>query len=166
MSIVEKEAPRFWKKQYSFRKQYGVGLEPSDLEVLFEQFQQDPDLLATYVGNMFSQTAGTEDYFDYVCDMRYLDKAQNQACAAKGRVTKLDEPSNIKHAPIMLAAANPSDSDNGNQKVQVDQHVFLMLQGGCTLFFVSSLLLFAKVVQLTRKNADQESKGTPYLLLA
>lgn len=61
---------KFWRKQYSFREQYGVGLSPPELEGLWLEMQRDPELLKVYLRNMFSQTVGTQDYFDYICDMR------------------------------------------------------------------------------------------------
>ncbi len=35
---------------------------------------------------MFSQTVGVEDYFDYICDMRYLGAEDNDLCAKTGRL--------------------------------------------------------------------------------
>jgi len=75
---------KFWQKQYSFREQYGVGLDPDELEGLWLRLQKSPKLLRTYLAHMFSQTVGSNDYFDYICDMRYLDAAENEACSAKG----------------------------------------------------------------------------------
>jgi hypothetical protein len=31
---------KFWQKQYSFREQYGVGLDPDELEALWLQMQK------------------------------------------------------------------------------------------------------------------------------
>lgn len=75
---------KFWQKQYSFREQYGVGLDPDELEALWLQLQKNPKLLRAYLAHMFSQTVGSNDYFDYICDMRYLDASENEECSAKG----------------------------------------------------------------------------------
>jgi len=82
----ENLAWRFWKKQYSFREQYGVGLAPSDLEGLWRKMQTSPQLTETYLRNMFSQMVGVEDYFDYFCDMRYLEAEDNARCMQSGRL--------------------------------------------------------------------------------
>ncbi|CAE7411179.1 SMPDL3B [Symbiodinium natans] len=82
---------KFWQKQYSFREQYGVGLDPEELEELWKTLQTDPNLLRTYVGHMFSQTVGSYDYFDYICDMRYLDASENDACSALGALLEPKE---------------------------------------------------------------------------
>lgn len=81
---------KLWKKQYSFREQYGVGLDPDELEGLWYAMQRRPGLLRTYVAHMFSQTVGNYDYFDYICDMRYLDAAENSACSAQGALLEPD----------------------------------------------------------------------------
>eukprot|EP00747_Dinoflagellata_sp_TGD_P122058 gnl/TRDRNA2_/TRDRNA2_173542_c2_seq2.p1 gnl/TRDRNA2_/TRDRNA2_173542_c2~~gnl/TRDRNA2_/TRDRNA2_173542_c2_seq2.p1 ORF type:complete len:620 (-),score=65.58 gnl/TRDRNA2_/TRDRNA2_173542_c2_seq2:252-2009(-) len=79
-----------WQKQYSFMEQYGVGLSPPELQGLWEDMQLHPALLRTYVRNMYSQTIGNRDYFDYICDMRYLQAKSNDKCAQKGRIMKRD----------------------------------------------------------------------------
>ena len=138
---------KFWQKQYSFREQYAVGVDPDELESLWLQLQKldvnplfqslvfpsnalryrshhgkeserdpfssaqccksrvafleahslfcifvrdanstsptrkNPKLLRTYLAHMFSQTVGSNDYFDYICDMRYLDASENEECS-------------------------------------------------------------------------------------
>lgn len=79
-----------WAKQYSWREEYGVDLEPAGLERLWEQMQHDPAVMEKYLRHMFSQTVGVEDYFDYVCDMRYLDAESNQQCQQTGRLLPAD----------------------------------------------------------------------------
>ena len=43
--------------------------------------RKNPKLLRTYLAHMFSQTVGSNDYFDYICDMRYLDASENEECS-------------------------------------------------------------------------------------
>ena len=79
-------AAGWWRKQYSFREQYETGLTPAELEGLWWKLQRDPRLIEAYLRNMFSQTVGTEDYFDYICDMRYLEEDRNSLCSKHGRL--------------------------------------------------------------------------------
>ena len=79
-------AAGWWRKQYSFREQYETGLTPAELEGLWWKLQRDPRLIEAYLRNMFSQTVGTEDYFDYICDMRYLEEDRNSLCSKRGRL--------------------------------------------------------------------------------
>ncbi|CAE7770760.1 Sphingomyelinase phosphodiesterase C [Symbiodinium microadriaticum] len=89
---------KFWQKQYSFRDQYGVGLDPEELQELWMALQRDPGLLRTYVSHMFSQTVGNYDYFDYICDMRYLSEEKNDACSARGALLESPPPLELRRA--------------------------------------------------------------------
>mmetsp|Transcript_63414 Transcript_63414/g.138091 ORF Transcript_63414/g.138091 Transcript_63414/m.138091 type:complete len:612 (+) Transcript_63414:110-1945(+) len=84
---------RLWRKQYSWREQYNTGLQPRDLESLWRRMPDDPNLLRTYLMNMFSLTVGAEEYFDYLCDMRYLSERSNDLCSQKGELLKADRQS-------------------------------------------------------------------------
>jgi len=53
--------------------------------------RKNPKLLRAYLAHMFSQTVGSNDYFDYICDMRYLDASENEECSVTWSIHKADQ---------------------------------------------------------------------------
>ncbi|CAK9020373.1 Sphingomyelinase phosphodiesterase C (ASM-like phosphodiesterase C) [Durusdinium trenchii] len=92
---------KFWRKQYSFHEQYGVGLDPDELEYLWFRLQKNPKLLRTYLGHMFSQTVGSNDYFDYICDMRYLSAEDNELCSDPWMLKKESDQMRVSLALVV-----------------------------------------------------------------
>eukprot|EP00442_Polarella_glacialis_P000367 CAMPEP_0115086134 /NCGR_PEP_ID=MMETSP0227-20121206/22383_1 /TAXON_ID=89957 /ORGANISM="Polarella glacialis, Strain CCMP 1383" /LENGTH=617 /DNA_ID=CAMNT_0002475491 /DNA_START=83 /DNA_END=1938 /DNA_ORIENTATION=- len=124
---------RFWKKQYSFRELYGVGLSPPELEGLWAKMQTDPELLKEYLKNMFSQTVGTQDYFDYMCDMRYLDDAENSLCAQRGQLLHGESLNLLKEGTWLI-----QDSVGDSSSAESGYGLLCALIASCSLNLVLS----------------------------
>ena len=64
--------------------------------------------LKDYLAQMFSQTVGVHDYFDYICDMRYLDEEENEECYKRGRLLSAAPP------PVAVEAIDFAEVDHEN----------------------------------------------------
>ncbi|CAJ1390800.1 unnamed protein product [Effrenium voratum] len=132
---------KFWRKQYSFREQYGVGLSPPELEMLWVKMQSSPKLLKDYLAQMFSQTVGVHDYFDYICDMRYLDEEENEECYKRGRLLSAAPP------PVAVEAIDFAEVDHENtgpKYVQIHPAMLGSLIGCLLITTGSTLYLFVR----------------------
>merc|ERR1711971_798596 len=98
-----------WHKQYSFREEYGVGIDPAGLQALWSRMQADPEVLELYLRNMYSLTVGNLDYYDYICEMRYLDDERNSECARLGRAGL--------HRPALPSSRSKESRSEGAREV-------------------------------------------------
>ena len=139
---------KFWQKQYSFREQYGVGLDPDELEGLWLRLQKNPKLLRTYLAHMFSQTVGSNDYFDYICDMRYLGAAENEACSAKGALLS-EAP---RHASPISTIASSDDLDVTSMDSSVKPPLILPMLLASSV--AVNVMLFLVILRSCKKRDD------------
>lgn len=50
---------------------------------------------------MFSQTVGSNDYFDYICDMRYLSAEDNELCSDPWMLKKESDQMRVSLALVV-----------------------------------------------------------------
>lgn len=167
---------KWWRKQYSFREEYGVGLSPSALESLWLDMQSKPQVLYRYMGNMFSQTIGTKDYFDYLCDMRYIEKPRNFLCAQKGRLLDVDNPQDQAAVAKIAAQMKVMADMRKSAEVAPNPAMGTHLRGeeavplgpaviGCVVFGTTTILFAVTTVLLACKlsKAKNARHGRPLL---
>jgi len=135
---------KFWRKQYSWREEYGVGLDPDELESVWLTMQHKPPVLERYLRHMFSETVGGSDYFDYICDMRYLGKEDNERCAAEGRLLG---PAQTAEADLELSAEAEESlsalfpADDADAYIRVHPMALLAMALTCGALLASTVLL-------------------------
>jgi len=166
-----------WVTQSSFKQYWNVSVQPAGLEKLWERMQVNPDMLEAYVQNMFSQTSGVRNYYDYICDMRYMFNRKNKLCAQKGQLAEEDRPHDLLQRKILYLAEEREHSSKSSKEsslyssfVDADrqmQSALAFLGFVCVCLASSTMFLALKVMELRQSNglSVSDAPSRQYLLL-